>query len=73
MDMTTSTRELPANPFRHRTWRDLARFAGEALAAGLLVSVVLATAIFIAVTEAQSFEPERTPVAAASGDTAGGR
>ena len=40
------------HPFAGRAWRDLARFVGEALAAGLITSLVLALATFIVSTHA---------------------
>lgn len=42
----------PPHPFAGRAWRDLARFVGEALAAGLFASLVLALATFIVSTQA---------------------
>jgi Ca-activated chloride channel family protein len=39
-------------PLDSRAWRDLVRFAGEALAAGLFASLVLALATFIVSTQA---------------------
>ena len=42
----------PPHPFSGRAWRDLARFAGEALAAGLFASLVLALATFIVAAQA---------------------
>lgn len=74
MDIGRGTREISANPFQGRAWRDLAQLAGEALAAGLLVSLVLAAAIFIAATQAQAAEPAPPiAIAATSGGAAGGR
>ena len=78
MDIGRGTREISANPFQGRAWRDLAQLTGEALAAGLLVSLVLAAAIFIAATQAQAAEPAppiaiALAVAATSGGAAGGR
>ena len=46
----TPTHQL--HPFAGRAWRDLARFVGEALAAGLITSFVLALATFIVSTHA---------------------
>ena len=40
------------HPFAGRAWRDLARFVGEALAAGLFASLVLALATFIVAAQA---------------------
>jgi hypothetical protein len=61
MDMGRNTQRIAHHPFQGRVWRDLAQFAGEALAVGLLVSLVLALAIFIATTQVQAAEPARYP------------
>jgi Ca-activated chloride channel family protein len=50
-----------AHPLRGNVYRDVARLAAEALAAGLLVSLVLALAIFIVSTQAQAAEAYATP------------
>ncbi len=47
-------RSVPRLTFRAAVWRDLARFACEALAAGLIVSLVLALAAFIVSSQAQA-------------------
>jgi hypothetical protein len=47
-------RSVPRVTFRAAIWRDLARFACEALAAGLFVSLVLALAAFIVSAQAQA-------------------
>ncbi len=44
------------HPLASRVYRDIARFAGEALVAGLVVSLALALAIFIVATQAQAAE-----------------
>jgi hypothetical protein len=59
MDTGSNTPGIGHHPFQRRAWRDLAQFAGEALAVGLLVSLVLALAIFIATTQVQAAEPAR--------------
>src|SRR4029453_14817082 len=41
-----------AHPLRSHIYRDVARLAGEALAAGLFISLALALAIFIVSTQA---------------------
>jgi hypothetical protein len=41
-----------SHPFAGRAWRDLVRFVGEALAAGLFASLVLALATFVVATQA---------------------
>ena len=50
-----------AHPLRGNMYRDVARLAAEALAAGLLVSLVLALAIFIVSTQAQAVETNAAP------------
>ena len=57
METSRSTGGIAPHPFQGRAWRELAQLALEALAAGVLVSLVLALAIFIAATEAQATEP----------------
>jgi len=47
-------RSVPRIALRTAIWRDLARFACEALAAGLIVSLVLALAAFIVSAQAQA-------------------
>ena len=42
------------HPLRSHVYRDVARLAGEALAAGLIISLVLALAIFIVSTQAEA-------------------
>ena len=54
MAIGRSIEALTQHPFQGRVWRDMAQLAAEALAAGLLVSLVLALAIFIATTQAQA-------------------
>ena len=56
--MNTSS-NLPAStahPLRSHVYRDVARLAGEALAAGLVISLALALAIFIVSTHAEAAE-----------------
>ncbi|MEP7183920.1 MAG: hypothetical protein ABI886_17215 [Betaproteobacteria bacterium] len=57
--MTTgsSSHRIHGHPFQGRVWRDLAQLAAEALAAGLVVSLALALAIFIAAAQAKPDEP----------------
>ncbi len=43
-----------AHPLRSQVYRDVARLAGEALAAGLVISLALALAIFIVSTQAEA-------------------
>ena len=43
-----------AHPLRSHVYRDVARLAGEALAAGLVISLALALAIFIVSTQAEA-------------------
>ncbi len=49
------------HPLRSGAYRDLARLAAEALAAGLIVSIILALAIFIVATQAQAAESSAVP------------
>ncbi len=51
-----SARTPRPHPLTSHVYRDIARFAGEALAAGLIVSLVLALAIFVVATQAQAAE-----------------
>jgi Ca-activated chloride channel family protein len=54
---TTRNPPPPApHPLTSHVYRDFARLAGEALAAGLVVSLALALAIFIVATQAQAAE-----------------
>ena len=46
------------HPLTSHVYRDIVRFAGEALAAGLVVSLALALAIFIVATQAQAAETD---------------
>lgn len=57
METSRSTQSIAPHPFQGRAWRELAQFALEALAVGVLVSLVLALAIFIAASETQAPEP----------------
>ena len=52
MTNPSRTPSQPPHPFAGRAWLDLARFVGEALAAGLLASLVLALATFIVSAQA---------------------
>jgi len=54
-----SIQGITQHPLHGRAWRELAQLAGEALVAGLLVSLVLALAIVIATTQAQAAESAR--------------
>src|SRR5512141_2972535 len=55
-DSMNSARAPRPHPLTSHVYRDIARFAGEALAAGLIVSLALALAIFIVATQAQAAE-----------------
>jgi hypothetical protein len=57
--MTTGSdsHRIEGHPFQGRVWRDLAQLAAEALAAGLVVSLALALAIFIAAAQTKPAEP----------------
>ena len=61
--MNTDRDTLPANldPLRSNAYRDIARLLAEALAAGMIVSLVLALAIFIVATRAQAAETGAAP------------
>jgi len=50
-----------AHPLRGHAYRDVARFAAEAFAVGLVVSLALALAIFIVSTQAQAAESNAGP------------
>ncbi len=50
-----------AHPLRGHVYRDFARLAAEALAAGLVVSLALALAIFIVSTQAQAADTGAVP------------
>ncbi len=61
MNTDSNLRPNELHPLRSGAYRDLARLAAEALAAGLIVSLVLALAIFIVATQAQAAEPNAAP------------
>ncbi len=61
MDTGRNLRANDLHPLRSGVYRDLARLAAEALAVGLIVSLVLALAIFIVATQAQAAEPAPLP------------
>ncbi len=61
MDTGSNLRPNDLHPLRSGACRDLARLAAEALAAGLIVSLVLALAIFIVATQAQAAETSTVP------------
>jgi len=52
----SAARTTRPHPLTSHVYRDIARFAGEALAAGLIVSLALALAIFVVATQAQAAE-----------------
>lgn len=66
MDTRHRAAARPVHRLDGRAWRDLVRFAGEALAAGLFASLVLALATFIVSTQAAA-----SPAAGASAGRAG--
>ena len=57
MTNARNLRQPAPNPLTSHVYRDIARLAGEALAAGLVVSLALALAIFVVATQAQAAEP----------------
>jgi len=61
--MNTSRNSHPtaAHPLRGHVYRDFARFAAEAFAVGLVVSLALALAIFIVSTQAQAADASPLP------------
>ena len=61
--MSTSRNSHPtaAHPLRGHVYRDFARFAAEAFAVGLVVSLALALAIFIVSTQAQAADAGPLP------------
>jgi Ca-activated chloride channel family protein len=61
--MNTDRNPLPTDlhPLRSGAYRDLARLLAEALAAGMIVSLVLALATFIVATQAQAAESSGQP------------
>jgi Ca-activated chloride channel family protein len=61
--MNTDRYPLPTDlhPLRSGAYRDIARLLAEALAAGMIVSLVLALAIFIVATQAQAAETPAPP------------
>lgn len=69
MEIGRNTHGIDANPFRGRAYRDLARLAGEALAAGLFVSLVLALAIFIVSARAEAADVGNRPATMAGQGT----
>ncbi len=56
MSTARNPRPIAPHPLTSHVYRDFARLAGEALAAGLVVSLALALAIFIVATSAQAAE-----------------
>jgi len=56
MSTARNPRPIAPHPVTSHVYRDFARLAGEALAAGLVVSLALALAIFIVATSAQAAE-----------------
>jgi Ca-activated chloride channel homolog len=61
MNATRNLQQDVAHPLRSHVYRDVARLAAEALAAGLVVSVALALAIFIVSTQAQAADAACAP------------
>jgi hypothetical protein len=59
-------------PLHDRAWRDLARFAGEAMAAGLFASLVLALATFIVSAHAAAAGPPSAAGLMPLADSGGG-
>lgn len=73
--MTTSApvpADLPSPLLPPRGWRGLVRLALEGLATGLVVSVVLALAVFIVATQADAAPPESRRPTVVAADAHGG-
>jgi hypothetical protein len=67
MNIGRSIARPPLHPIGGRAWRDLGRLVGEALAAGLAVSLVLALAAFIVSAQSNGADAAAAPPAPHAG------